>query len=222
MLPFFNDDIRVVNTGLTLFGEEERQGAADLSFGKRSQVIDHLDAHGMDGLFTLIGVRATTARGMAAQAMDRICQRLGRDPEQVDSSWIPVSGGDFADFTSLVTRVLRGNDNVLSRAQAERLARNYGSKVEEVLAYGENDRSLFQSLGDSTIIGCEVVHAVREEMALTLGDVIFRRTGAGTGAPPSAGTLAACASLMAKELGWSEEKTSQEIEQVQQAYPRLG
>lgn len=216
------DDIRVVNTGLTLFGDANRQGTASISFGKRSQMIDHLNTHGMDGLFTLIGVRATTARGMAAQALDRICRRMGRDPGQVDSAWIPVSGGDFTGFTPLVTRVLRETDNVLSRAQVERLARNYGSKVEDVLSYGEKNRSLFQSLGDSTIISCEVVHAVREEMALTLGDVIFRRTGAGTGAPPSTGTLAACASLMARELGWSAEKTSQEIEQVQQAYPRLG
>ena len=47
-----------------------------------------------------------------------------------------------------------------------------------------------------------IVAAVREEMAQTLSDVIFRRTDLGTGGHPGQTELSECAQLVAEELGW--------------------
>ncbi len=40
-----------------------------MSFGKRSLLIDHSKEHSIEGIITLIGVRATIARGMAEKAV---------------------------------------------------------------------------------------------------------------------------------------------------------
>jgi hypothetical protein len=67
----------MINMGLTLFGSRERQGQNNMSFGKRSRLIDHKEDHDVDGLTTLIGVRAKTARCMAKKAIDMISLQLG-------------------------------------------------------------------------------------------------------------------------------------------------
>jgi glycerol-3-phosphate dehydrogenase len=56
-------------------------------------------------------------------------------------------------------------------------------------------------------------------MALTLADVIQRRTDLGATGLPSMATLQKCAELMACELGWSVERQEQEIDSVIRAYP---
>jgi glycerol-3-phosphate dehydrogenase len=48
-------------------------------------------------------------------------------------------------------------------------------------------------------------------MALTLEDMVMRRTGIGQFGRPDAGVLEKVADLMAAQLGWSEEKKAREI-----------
>ena len=69
------DEISMVNTGLTLFGET-RPGSKTMSFGKRSLLIDHLKINSLNGLISLIGVRATVARGMAEKVIDLISKKI--------------------------------------------------------------------------------------------------------------------------------------------------
>ena len=55
---------------------------------------------------------------------------------------------------------------------------------------------------------------MREEMAETLSDIVFRRTDLGTAGIPDNESLVNCASFVAKEKGWSVDKTTSEINQV--------
>jgi glycerol-3-phosphate dehydrogenase len=58
-------------------------------------------------------------------------------------------------------------------------------------------------------------------MAMKLGDIVFRRTDLGTGEDPGNAALEDCARLMATELGWAEERISEEIEEVRARFPRF-
>jgi glycerol-3-phosphate dehydrogenase len=71
----------------------------------------------------------------------------------------------------------------------------------------------------SAVPKAEVVHAVREEMAQKLADVVFRRTDLGTGRHPGEAALMQCAKLTASELGWNESRLRQELAEVNGAYP---
>ena len=58
------------------------------------------------------------------------------------------------------------------------------------------------------------MHAVRQEMAMKLGDVVYRRTDLGTGDFPGEDALRNCADLMASELGWDEARIQREMDDV--------
>jgi glycerol-3-phosphate dehydrogenase len=53
--------------------------------------------------------------------------------------------------------------------------------------------------------------AIRDEMALTLEDVIMRRTAIGQLGPPQRETLEGVSDMMASELNWTEERRLREI-----------
>ena len=72
--------------------------------------------------------------------------------------------------------------------------------------------------GSDEVIQAEILHAVREEAAQTLSDVILRRTDLGSAGYPGDKVILACARLAGRELGWTKQKMNQEISQVKQIY----
>jgi len=58
----------------------------------------------------------------------------------------------------------------------------------------------------------QVVHAVRQEMAMRLSDVVRRRTPLYLSAALDRSVLASCAATMARELRWSRRDVAAEIE----------
>lgn len=215
-------DVSMINTGLTLFGEEGKQESAKISFGKRSQLIDHSKDHGIEGLVTLIGVRATTARGMAQKAVDLISKKLKKTGQKSKTSITPIYGGQIKFFDEYLNRALEQNPYALVDKEMCSLIHNYGSQYQEVLKYINEDSTWAENVGNSANIKAEIIHAVREEMAQKLEDIVFRRTDLGTGGNPGEEALKTCADLMAKELSWDEEKTQNELEEVRSIFQRLG
>ena len=71
---------------------------------------------------------------------------------------------------------------------------------------------------NSQVTKAEILHAVREEMAVKLDDVVRRRTELGVFENPGDSTLALCAEIMAGELGWSEYQRQQELDAVRRSY----
>jgi glycerol-3-phosphate dehydrogenase len=94
------------------------------------------------------------------------------------------------------------------------LARLYGSRIPTVTALALSDPGLRQSLSASGDIGAQIALAMREEMALTLEDVVMRRTGIGQLGDPGRENIESAATLMARELGWSETRKRAEIENI--------
>lgn len=169
------NDVTQWGAGLVLFGENAT-AATHLSYGKRSVLVDHQAAHGLEGLVSLIGVRYTTARGMAERALDLICDKL----------------------------------NVVRPCHTETTPLTYNGA-----AHGSTS-----PLNGAMVSEGDVRHAVREEQAQQLSDVVFRRTDLGTGGHPGEFALRACAEVMASELGWDSLRLQRELEDVERFYPR--
>ena len=68
------------------------------------------------------------------------------------------------------------------------------------------------------VTAAEVLYAVREEMALTLGDVLLRRTEAGSRGHPGDDAVEAALRVLAGELGWSDARQSQERQNLRRVY----
>lgn len=215
------DDIRMINMGLTLFGSEDHQGNNNISFGNRSLLIDHRKEHAVDGLTTLIGVRATTARGMAEKAVDFILDRLGKKKIKSSTESTPIYGGDIPSIKDAVREAKRKCPNAVSSEQRKALVYNYGSRFGEVLKYVSDNPSRAAPLGDSTTLEAEVIHSVREEMAQKLADIVFRRTDLCSGGYCDKNVLKRSAELAARELSWNDQRVQQEIEDVMGIYPQF-
>ena len=215
------DDIVRVNTGLTLYGAEEKQGAAKMSFGKRSMLVDHEALQKTPGLVTLIGVRATTARGMAKKAVDLVVRKVMYKDIACATETTPVFGGDIDRLRDLVERAQKERPAGIEPGAMVALVGNYGSRYRDILQIAGEHPELFKCFSGSTVVKAEVLHAVRREMAVKLTDIVFRRTELGTGAVPDQGVLQECGSLMAAESGWDDERLKREIDDVNNAPPQF-
>jgi len=67
-------------------------------------------------------------------------------------------------------------------------------------------------------LGAEIVHAMREEAAMTLADAILRRTEAGVTGHPGRPALERAAAIMAFELGWPPGHIEAEIAACERVY----
>jgi glycerol-3-phosphate dehydrogenase len=96
---------------------------------------------------------------------------------------------------------------------------NYGSEWKGVMRYADGDPGLAETVGGTSVIKAEVVHAVREEMALKLADVVLRRTDMGNAGYPGRAALNQCAELMGRELRWDAGRVESEISETEKLFP---
>jgi glycerol-3-phosphate dehydrogenase len=217
-LGLSRDDVAMVYAGLLPFGQND-SGAVDLSFGKRSHVIDHAESDGVEGLVSGISVRLTTARGVAQDVIDLVFRKRGSNPPPSDTEHARLSGGGIRSFADLVKEVaarpeLNGNADV-----AESLAHNHGSRYDDVLKLVRANPELGRNVDGTRTLAAEVVHAARHEMACTLEDVLLRRTDMATLGDPGDAALQEAAQLAGAELGWSDAKRAEEIGRVRRHFP---
>ena len=219
------DDISMVNTGLILFGEEDQE-ASSHKFGHRSLVIDHERTHGIKGLTTLIGVRATTARGMAETVVDGMAARFSSTVSGSRTETTPLRGGQYERFETLVEETLTGlNENGRdpeAELVARALAHGYGTDAREVLEIAAGAPQLAQTLPGTRTLAAEVVYGVREEMARTVLDVLTFRTDAGTAEAPSEAAIRIAAEIVARELGLDTAARDQQIDEAKKFFSRHG
>jgi len=222
-LKIRRDEIDVVYGGLLPFGENE-EDSADLSFGKRSLIIDHGDSEdGLKGLFSAMSVRWTMGRLTAEKALDAAQVYLYGKSSKCETEHTPVYGGDFESIDTV--RVEIEHDDIggeLDPAIRDRLVQKYGTNWRGPLELARLDRNLLKRVSTEPVIGAEIVYAIKSEMATSLSDCIFRRTDIGTGEMPSDETLSACATIAADALGWDSLRTEAEIESVRKCYPFFG
>lgn len=208
------DEVSFANCGLVPFGETAT--AQELSFGKESKLIDHRLTHRVGGLVSLIGIRFTTARADARRALCMLLQQLSERAygDSNRSTHTPLPGGDISDFESFRAECSKSLGN-LPQATVDGLARNFGTEYRAVIAPRETDEaSAFTLVGRSTLLR-EVTYAVECEMAVSLDDVVMRRTDLAAGEHPGRAALERAAREMAQRLGWSQQRTSEEIERTE-------
>lgn len=206
------EDVTFVHGGLLPMKEASaRTGSVRLT--KHFNILDHRQ-DGLEGLLTVVGVKYTTARDVAVRAIDSIFESWGKIPPASTSTTTRLSGGEIVRFDDFVQKKVQADPLGIGEAAMRRLATNYGSACEDVLAPAVEGRG-----GARAALRAEVIYVVRNEMALKLADVILRRTGLGSAGHPGAETLRFAAQVMARELGWSEAHIAQEIAEVEAAYP---
>lgn len=208
------DDVRLVHRGL-LPSTGKTRGRVTLL--RESQVIDHR-RDGVAGLVSMFGVRYTTARQTAAQAIDAVFADREQSPPACTTDVTPVVGGTIGERDAFVSRTTREH-RALPEPWVRRAALSYGTTVAAVAQLAQDHPALARPLGAMCdVSGAEILHAVRHEAAVTLADALLRRTEAGSAGYPGDDAVEAAAAIMASALGWSAERTASEVSAIASVY----
>jgi len=191
----------------------------DVKLLKSYKIIDHELESNLKGLLTVVGVKYTTARDVAEKTIDYAMEKLGRKDVPSVSSKTKVYGGNI-DFFADYLREEKSKATVnISENTIEHLVRNYGSEYRKILTYIDEKSELAKPVYEkSPVLQAEVIHAVREEMACTLKDIVRVRTELGSAEYPGEAALRTCASLAARELNWDKQKIEDEIEVTKKVF----
>jgi glycerol-3-phosphate dehydrogenase len=141
-----------------------REPGRPSALAERPRIGNHA-SEGVRHLFSVEGVKYTTARRVAATAVDRILGDLGVPNPGCRTAATPLSGA-------------------------------------------------YDVPPDDPQLETRIREAVRNEMALTLGDVVFRRTGLGEAPGPDHRSVCMAARIAARELGWDSTREAAEVEDV--------
>ena len=166
-----------------------------------------------EGLVSIIGGKLTTYRSLAEQAVDKVGKILRRrlPPCRTRDSLLP---GAFA--LDDARRALEAT-GLLSPEGVQRLIDVYGGRSARIVSLCESEPSLARPLGEGgRMLAAEVRFVMREEFALTLSDIVFRRMMIGLDADQARDCYEEIAALAADEAGWSPEQTRQQLEELEE------
>jgi glycerol-3-phosphate dehydrogenase len=190
----------------------------DVKLLKTYRIVDHQIENGLEGMISIYGVKYTTARDVAEKTVDYVFKKFGMTAPACQTSSRPVYGGNVENYEEFL-RVEKGKSSKLGKDVIEQLISNHGSAYRKIVRYAEENSELAERvLPSSKTIKAEVIHAVRDEMALKLSDVVRRRTELGSAECPADAALKTCAQLMAAELGWNAARIQKEIEETKKIY----
>lgn len=167
------------------------------------------------GLISILGGKWTVYRAMAEDAVNAVEQAVtGRTTACVTRAH-PLFGAlsESADgYAGEAKSLVRAYG--ITQETARHLVQKFGTRAGRVLDLAEDDASLLTPLVESAPqIQAEVVYSAREEMAVSLEDILSRRLGlqyfdwrlAAQAAP-------VVARILARELGWCADRTRTEVE----------
>jgi glycerol-3-phosphate dehydrogenase len=192
-----------------------KAGGDDSRLASRAaEAYDHEANDGLKGVLSAIGGKWTTSRHLAERVVDLAVAKLGVTAKACSTDHTSTYGGDVGRFAEFAGRAV-AKHNTLPTPVVENLAKNYGCRMDDVLALTKDNSRLAERISDrSPDIAAQVVHAVRHEMALTLEDVLFRRTGLGTIGSPGDAAIAKITNIMARELGWNRGERASQIDRA--------
>ena len=208
-------DVRMVHQG-AMPAETDRAGKPDLR--QAPEIRDHAQ-DGAAGALTVIGVKYTTARGVAERAVTAAGKRLGRRLPRSRTATRPLPGAAIADHEALAIETARAAAMDLPTPVTRHLSALYaeGSAGIVRLIAERPELGAPVSPGCDTL-GAEVVHVIRHEMAVKLSDIVVRRTALGSGGHPGADAVRGCGVIAAQELGWTADRLEEEIGAVDAIY----
>jgi len=181
-LPLEPADVIGRFAGLRPLVEDGETGAtADLS--RRHVLLEDPDTH----VLTIVGGKLTTYRRMAQDTVDAIAARPGVAAGPCRTTRLPLTGALPPDAS--LPHV------------PDRLVRRYGTEAADVLALGHDRPHLLEPLAEGVeVTGAELLFALRRELALTVDDLLDRRTRIGLVPARRAAALEAARELLAAEL----------------------
>ena len=175
---------------------------------------------GPDGLVTIVGGKLTTYRRMAEDTVNHVLGRPGGTPSPTRDLALDGADGFMRAIPPLRARARR--DGVSDRT-LRHLLRAYGTWTARVLELIEASPALRTLIAAGhPHIAAEVVLAARDEMAVSVADVLLRRIRLGHLLPDQGrDAVSTVAALMRDALGWPAEVEAAQVDAYRRAAAAL-
>ncbi|HET6842717.1 MAG TPA: glycerol-3-phosphate dehydrogenase/oxidase [Candidatus Angelobacter sp.] len=208
-------DIRYSFAGIRPLPYTPKQEAAAIT--RRHIIHDHR-SEGAVGMLSIIGGKLTTAASLARE----VAEKLGLQPSQPVSGFIPGSPANGLESTLHQWSLLVASKAGISVASAEAIAEWHGRRALAIACSAEHDERWRAPLCSHTNhIVAEAVEAVRYEHAVTLGDILLRRVPIALGACWSEACSQEAAQKIGAALGWEDWLIHRELEEFEQERERF-
>jgi glycerol-3-phosphate dehydrogenase len=207
-------DVALVHRGVVP-AEPDRRGVLGLMGHHR--VHDHA-SHGVEGAVSVVGVKYTTGRGVGEQVVDLVGRKLEGRTRPCRSGTTRLPGAGFDDLHAERQRAHEGTRALWPREVADALVGTHGTAWSDIATLAQADPALRELIPGTLVPAATIVYAVRQEMAVALGDVLLRRTGLGSAGYPGEAVVDACAQVIAGECGWDGARAVKEKAEVKAFY----
>ena len=162
---------------------------------------------GARGLYSVVGGKLTTHRALAEDVVDRLPRHAGAARAGTRDRALPGALGE-AERREALADV----GAALGAQQAQRLWRIYGGAMRAVAALARESPELAAGIGphEKTLVA-ELVHALQEEWAQSLADILERRCMTGLDADCGLGTAPAAAQALVRLSVWDGARAEEEL-----------
>jgi glycerol-3-phosphate dehydrogenase len=208
------DDVIFAYGGLRPLVDDQTEGSYESS--RKYEIFDN-SKQGLDGLITIEGGKYTTSRRLACQAMRMVARKLNRKLGRSITNKKFLDGCDIKDMNLFLGHLRLEFFNYPSYV-VDYIGKNYGQEGAKLFELAEKNPALAQTVSADGEILASVEYAIRYEMAKSLNDILFRRTGIGTLGYPGDEIFSKVVNLAKELLGWNETKTQQEIDKAMQVF----
>lgn len=173
---------------------------------------DEVEFDAESGMISILGGKWTTHRLMGQETVDKALEYLGEPAVPSQTQEHPLSGSVGYRWNYWETLV---SEYHLPAATAQYLAHKYGTAASCVVKLAERDSSLALPLVEGEApIRAQVVYAARNEMAVTIEDVLARRVGLQLiGWRLAIRAASVVGALLGRELGWSAAEEAAAVDQ---------
>jgi glycerol-3-phosphate dehydrogenase len=162
------------------------------------------------GVLSMSGGKFTTYRSLAAKAVDACVAALGAPASACRTAELALPGAPGQSLDSLAGELAQAHG--LKLETALHLAQAYGAMAPALLKEARKDPGLLEPVEPGLpAILAQVDWACRHEDARHLADFYLRRSFLGLTLPPDHPGVLKVAELMARRLGWDEERMMAEI-----------
>jgi len=206
-------DIRVVQHGLT---------PAVVRADRPELMPESRVAVGPGSVVSIIGVKYTTARLTAADAVTAACRLTGRSAGRCRTGDQPLPHAGIADVEGRLIETLRPLGLSLDHEVLDHLTGWYGTEASEVVSFAAAAGLTGLLPGEQPILEGEIAYAVEHGAAVRLADAVLRRTPLGSAGHPGRPALERAAQLMGERLGWTVDEQAAELAALERFYPPKG
>lgn len=210
------DDVTFFHAGLLPMDEADTSQKDSVQLNKSSEIIDHGQVDKLEGIISIKGVKYTTAPSIAKDLVALLDGKIGEKGREF-GSYVAGKPSNL-DYSSTIEKLGREEYQGI----VDHLKARYGKDWREVFKYlvtdsNDTEGASWLSL-DPPLLMAEVKFFIRDEMAVTLLDVIIRRSNIGSAEQPESGLMEKIIDTMVAELHWSDEEKKLQLQEVAEFY----